>query len=106
MQTIQQQSWIANLLYGEGSSKQVLSQLQLIAAVKFPVVSTVIFWNSAPSSLHNPYITTASVDKSHDDETAKSKPLLRTQWVNCLLMQPVSIEVQHNRSYADLEGAV
>ena len=42
-----------------------------------------------------------------ENETAKSKQLNRTQRTDCLLMQPVSIEVQHCTSpskYADLDG--
>ena len=37
------ESQIANLLSGEGSSKEVLSQSEIMVAAKFPVVSSVIF---------------------------------------------------------------
>ena len=37
------ESRIANLLSGEGSSKEVFSQSEIMAAVKFLVVSLVIF---------------------------------------------------------------
>ena len=78
-----------------------------MAAVKFPVVSSVLFWNSAPLLLTYQHITTASVDKwqrvtliyvleRHFGSTMKQLSYSRTQETDCLLMQPVSIEVQHH----------
>ena len=78
-----------------------------MAAVKFPVVSSVLFWNSAPLLLTYQHITTASVDKwqrvtliyvleRHFGSTMKQLSYSRTQQTDCLLMQPVSIEVQHH----------
>ena len=99
-----------------------------MAAVKVLVVSSVIFWNScsplAYISIHYRSIG-RQVIKTHtkicfferhfgsslvccDDETAKSEQQ-RIQRMDCLLMQPVSIKVQHHTSlwkYPELERAV